>query len=69
MQVGAVGETAQVSAAAANRLFGAGLPGGAASQPLNRKFGRTATTPLVTNTGNTHYDALQTSLDQYCSRR
>ena len=37
-----------------------GLPGlGAAGQALNRQFGRTATTPLVTNIGNSHYDSLQ----------
>ncbi|MGH9839098.1 MAG: TonB-dependent receptor domain-containing protein, partial [Blastocatellia bacterium] len=38
--------------------------GGAASQPLNQRFGRTATTPLVTSIGNTHYDALQLSVER-----
>ena len=40
-----------------------GVPGGgAASQPLNQLFGRTATTNLVTGLGTGHYDALQTSV-------
>ncbi len=40
-----------------------GVPGGgAAGQALFQKFGRSATTPLVTSLDNSHYDALQTEL-------
>lgn len=38
------------------------LGGGTASQPLYRKFGRSASTIFVGPVGNSHYDSLQTSL-------
>ena len=47
----------------------AGLPGGGvASEPLNQKFKRTASTPLVTSIGNSHYDALQLSVERRFSK-
>ncbi len=42
--------------------------GGAASQPLNQKFGRTAVTPVITSIGNTQYDSLQMSLERRFQR-
>jgi hypothetical protein len=36
--------------------------GGTASQPLNQKFGRVATTFIQDGIANSHYDSLQTSL-------
>lgn len=36
--------------------------GGAASQPLNVKFGRTATTTLLDGAANSHYDSMQAVL-------
>lgn len=42
-----------------------GLPGGGqASQILNQRFGRTASTRMVGTVGNSHYDALQARLDR-----
>jgi hypothetical protein len=42
-----------------------GLPGGgAAGQALFQAYGRTATTPLVTSQGNSHYDGLQVKLER-----
>lgn len=40
------------------------IDGGIASEVLNRRFGRTARTALVTPVGNSKYDSLQTSLDR-----
>lgn len=51
-----VGQSGQVN-------LNAGLVGGgAASQPLNQKFGRVASTSLQDGMANSHYDSLQTSL-------
>jgi len=42
-----------------------GLPGGGtASEPFNQRFGRTASTALVGPVGNSHYDALQATLER-----
>jgi len=42
-----------------------GLPGGGRdSQPFYQKFGRTASTTLVGPVGNSHYDALQVTLER-----
>jgi hypothetical protein len=40
------------------------IGGGQAGRQLNRQFGRTASTLLVTNIGDTKYDALQARLDR-----
>ena len=51
-----VGQSGQVN-------LNAGLVGGGtASQPLNQKFGRVASTSLQDGMANSHYDSLQTSL-------
>ncbi|HMV47255.1 MAG TPA: TonB-dependent receptor, partial [Blastocatellia bacterium] len=42
--------------------------GGQASQPLNIKFGRVATTTLLDGLGNSHYDSLQTVLKRRFSQ-
>ncbi len=43
----------------------AGRPGGGqASQPLNQRFGRTATTRLIQPIGNSHYDSLQATVQR-----
>jgi hypothetical protein len=38
--------------------------GGLASAPLNQRFGRTASTQLITPIGASHYDSLQATLDR-----
>jgi hypothetical protein len=43
------------------------IGGGAANQILNRQFGRTANTRLITPVGDTRYDSLQTRLQRHFS--
>lgn len=42
----------------------ANINGGNAGRQLNQRFGRTASTPLVTPIGNSHYDSMQVRLDR-----
>jgi Carboxypeptidase regulatory-like domain len=42
----------------------ANIGGGNSGRQLAQKFGRTASTPLVTPVGNSHYDAMQARLDR-----
>lgn len=62
-EIGYVG-TRQIDQLGYRELNYPQLGGGTASRALNRKFGRTAETLLVTPIGNSSYDALQASLNR-----
>jgi hypothetical protein len=66
---GFVGEVAYVGTRQIDQLGNAQLNwspigGGQAGRQLNRQFGRTASTLMVTNIGDTQYDSLQARLDR-----
>ena len=62
-ELGYVG-TRQIRQLGFRELNYANVGGGAAGQILNRKFGRTANTQLVTPIGGTHFDSLQARLQR-----
>jgi hypothetical protein len=56
--------TRQINQVGFRELNVAPINGGTAGRVLNRLFGRTAETRLVTPIGNSHYDSLQASLER-----